>query len=185
MSFTGPSRWTEQMRQDVFRRWKDGQSATQITRHLNVGLPRDRQFTRNAIIGLVYRAGISRNAASKPAVRPRPAAVARPPKPPPRAPKPRPKAALKIPGPPPLRVVKPPPPIMDEDLPHKRPWLERGPRQCCWPIGEGADTWSCCAPTDEGDNYCPDHKRRMFTPQSPSAKRSRDRSDRFVAGRAA
>jgi hypothetical protein len=48
--------------------------------------------------------------------------------------------------------------------PNAKPWLERKARQCAYPVsGEGADTWSCCNPTD-GDAYCAGHARLMISP---------------------
>jgi GcrA cell cycle regulator len=46
-----------------------------------------------------------------------------------------------------------------------RPWLDRGPRDCPWPVGgEGADTLSCCAPKD--GRYCSAHNAIAFLPAS-------------------
>ena len=41
---------------------------------------------------------------------------------------------------------------------HPVPWTQRGPRQCTWPIGEGADLKSCCAPVAPGrGSWCAEH----------------------------
>lgn len=41
-----------------------------------------------------------------------------------------------------------------------KPWTERAPGECTWPVsGEGADTFSCCAPVAGGYSWCPDHCR--------------------------
>lgn len=41
--------------------------------------------------------------------------------------------------------------------PTARPWLERPPRTCQWPLnGPDGETWSCCAPTQA--TYCDKHR---------------------------
>jgi GcrA cell cycle regulator len=41
-----------------------------------------------------------------------------------------------------------------------KPWLERLSGECTWPVsGEGADTFSCCAPVTPGTCWCEDHNR--------------------------
>lgn len=42
-----------------------------------------------------------------------------------------------------------------------RPWITRSRMECAWPVdGEGADTRSCCNPTDGGP-YCAGHAAWM------------------------
>ena len=44
--------------------------------------------------------------------------------------------------------------------PTARPWIERGPRQCAWPVGEPdhpAEQMSCCARVHPGHRYCKHH----------------------------
>lgn len=60
---------------------------------------------------------------------------------------------------------RPLPPLILETTEFARPWIERRPDQCAWPIEIGdrpADWWSCCAPTPDGDRYCDAHQRRMW-----------------------
>lgn len=42
-----------------------------------------------------------------------------------------------------------------------RPWLTREFGECAWPVsGQGADTFSCCAPVDDPKRpYCARHSR--------------------------
>lgn len=47
-----------------------------------------------------------------------------------------------------------------------RPWLERGPFMCKWPVGgEGADMLMCCRPA-ASNVYCPEHAAVAFTPSA-------------------
>jgi len=39
-----------------------------------------------------------------------------------------------------------------------RPWIQRGPRECAWPVaGQFGETWSCCLPAEPGEAYCLGH----------------------------
>lgn len=50
------------------------------------------------------------------------------------------------------------------------PWTERPFNGCAWPVGgEGADTLSCCAPTD-GRTYCATHHAMAHTASPPSKR---------------
>lgn len=55
----------------------------------------------------------------------------------------------------------PPTTLIDTGV-EAKPWLERQWAECAAPVsGEGASTYSCCAPTDGGP-YCPGHRRLFF-----------------------
>ena len=52
--------------------------------------------------------------------------------------------------------------------PH-RPWMERSAHECAWPLGEGAQLRSCCAPvmrlaSGRRGTYCRRHWRAMWRP---------------------
>ncbi len=76
--------------------------------------------------------------------------------------------------------VSPPPP---EPIPFNRPfastapkpWLERKPFECAYPVsGEGADTFSCCAPVWEQRPYCQPHAERVFVKPRSEAEIAAD-----------
>ncbi len=50
-----------------------------------------------------------------------------------------------------------------------RHWMEREPGQCAWPIGEGTEVLSCCAPvcrrsSGRSTAYCARHWKAMWRP---------------------
>lgn len=51
------------------------------------------------------------------------------------------------------------------DVSYARPWLERGPRQCAFPLGDRYAVMSCCFPTDE--TYCAAHRQAMGGKRKP------------------
>ena len=55
------------------------------------------------------------------------------------------------------------------DVSYARPWQERGPRQCAFPIGERYAVMSCCFPTDE--TYCAAHRQAMGGARKPWSPR--------------
>lgn len=94
-----------------------------------------------------------------------------------------------------LRQVKAPPtPRAVDDRPRRapkmdvfaplpfsqpRPWLERGPFMCKWPVGgDGADMLMCCSPAPT-NRYCDEHSQIAFrsverkAPTEPSFMRRR------------
>lgn len=109
--------------------------------------------TRNAISGAASRHGLARSAevakannraacVTRVVVRVKP--LAKPLSPPKPTPMIRPKA----------QKVKP---RSAEIAIAPRPWITRKFGECAWPVdGEGADTRSCCNPTNAW-NYCPQH----------------------------
>jgi hypothetical protein len=58
------------------------------------------------------------------------------------------------------------PPVIDYT--HARPWIERKPGQCAFPIGTGGDLLSCCAPTER--TYCRACETVMYQPEQPTRK---------------
>lgn len=171
MSAPNNTPWTDERVEKLKALVKDGRSAGEIAKALGLR-------TRNQVIGKVNRLGLRLGA-----TRTREQAKT--------------KLTTNFSGggtriysnrriaPPVLKVVKPKVEEVAEDLPFQRPWIERGYRQCAWPIGEGANLNSCCAPTDEGVNYCTRHLRSMYLPASKSAKKSSDRAYLWAAKRAA
>lgn len=82
-------------------------------------------------------------------------------------------ARMKLPLQEPIKVIV-------ESLEFARPWIDRGPKECAWPIEMGerpADTWSCCAPISKG-SYCEAHNARMWVTKEERA------ADRVIAARA-
>ena len=153
--------------------WLEGKSASEIGPRFGM--------SRSAICGAVYRMGLGRE---KAAGVPKPKAAPRPRKP--AAPKPHPMAVTAqsrhnvnplgkkgaaglavVAG---VEAIKP-----DMVTPTAKPWLERGRRECQWPIIVAGETLSCCAPTEE--TYCLEHKRIAYAPVSA---RKRDRFQRLA-----
>lgn len=150
-------RWTDEMKEAVRKLWVvDGLSASQIGAEMG--------FSREAIIGVVHRGGWKRpegmNIANRSRTRKlnglkasekRPTAKKR--KPPTSSPvgtvhhlkrRDEPKATAHFPG------------LAPNSTP--KPWTAREPNECTWPVsGEGADTYSCCAPIVHGTSWCSDH----------------------------
>lgn len=162
--------WTDERVAHLKEMWDRGMSAGQCAKELGDGL------SRNAVIGKVHRMGWQRDEAALKATRqlrnigsaPRRAkALAQ------RtrhnnfvainsaaraeriacAPRPRqiPKKAM-------------------VDYSHAKPWTERGARECAFPIGQGGDLLSCCAPTEEKHTYCTACEGVMFRPEQPTKK---------------
>lgn len=168
--------WTDERVEDLKRLWADGLSASIIAKQLG-------GTTRNAVLGKVWRLGIAGRDLPSPAMRVRTGAAAKSPraredhvwreggKPKTakakKAPKPRlnnlvgVNTARRARSPQGSEAVELPRLLVDASF--ARPWIERGPGQCAYPIsGEGADTFSCCAPT--AATYCKAHAAVMFKP---------------------
>lgn len=61
-----------------------------------------------------------------------------------------------------------------------RPWAERGPGACAFPVsGEGEAVMSCCAPSGR-EIYCPPHRAAMYQRRSPSRGRALERIAEWV-----
>ena len=59
--------------------------------------------------------------------------------------------------------------------PTARPWIERGPGACAFPVaGEGTDIVSCCQPRAVGA-YCRAHWKLMTVRRSPAEVRQERR----------
>jgi GcrA cell cycle regulator len=72
------------------------------------------------------------------------------------------------------RLAMPDPNSYDaERLPHAKTLLDRGPRECCWPVNSGGPFLYCAAeatdgPTEGSRTYCRHHHLRML-PARPVA----------------
>jgi len=135
--------WSDDDITTLKKLWLAGESATFVARQLGGAV------TRSAVLGKVNRLGLSRT----PGVRSGPAPVSKTVrmKPAPSAfapPRPEAEAALKAASALPTAV-------------QPKPLLERGPRECCWPVGlpdRERGQLFCCAPTAFRQSYCPDHR---------------------------
>ena len=103
--------------------------------------------SRNAVLGYLHRNSLSSVARVTPAVA-RAAKVAPPP-------------TIKAEHTPALEIVP-----EREPYTGSRVWSTRRGYDCQFPVsGEGADTFSCCKPTNEVRGYCKEHKAVMYLPQ--------------------
>lgn len=148
--------------------WPEGLTATQAARRIQEAFPEAR-YTRNAVIGKVHRIGLPRqsHAAGLEANRltsKLTRAISR-----------KPKAKLRLVGPAvyeadaprkPLRAIKE---SVWQALPGSspRPFTERPPGGCRWPIGDEA--LSCCLPASHGP-YCAVHGAIGYTASKTGAK---------------
>jgi GcrA cell cycle regulator len=148
--------WTEDRVALVKTLWIAGKSAQEVADALNRAAPREMRVTRNAVIGLVHRKGLSNNGrapAARPA-RPVKQAAER------LAATNRAKAAIVSrmnaepakPRPPKVEAV----PLAAIESPNARPWMEREFGQCAWPLGEAGAIMSCCNPVSRG-SWCEGH----------------------------
>ena len=61
-----------------------------------------------------------------------------------------------------------------------RPWMERAPGQCAFPVsGEGEAVMSCCSPSGLR-SYCPAHAAAMFIRRTPAQMQALDRIAEWV-----
>lgn len=139
--------WTEAARECVRTRWNEGFSATQIARFL----ARDHHITksRNAVIGVVFRAGLSRSDEARPQNAMNARAVKR-----------RPRISAE-------RRRKPEPAPTPEPVePLNVPFLDRQFGQCCAITDAARFAQRVCGhPVAPGDVYCPAH-RFQYTARS-------------------
>lgn len=175
--------WTDERTDVCVKMWGDGHSASEIAMKLG-------GVSRNAVIGKVYRLGLIRDEAAvhrfrhgqrpkkvKTEQRTRPTRVAKP-----RAPKAHNNlvahnAAQRQRSKPGKDYVKVAPIVVDATL--AKPWLERRFGECAYPIsGEGADTFSCCQPTEA--TYCKGHAAAMFWRPTETAKRFERMARRYA-----
>lgn len=133
--------WTQPEIYILITMWEEGAAASAIGKVLNRG--------RMAVCGKVHRL----RAAGYPFTRPvRDQAAEAEANRQRRAPSP---SVSRRPNAPPRAPV-----VVDASL--AKPWLERAFNECAYPIGgEGADTVSCCQPSN-GTGYCAGHRAIMF-----------------------
>lgn len=162
------SGWTDE-RVDILKAmWAKGHSASQVAMKLG-------GVTRNAVIGKIYRLGLTGRAEPSGPMRMARVKVEK---------LPRPKRssdtgrAVRISVLRPEVVVPPPPRVADATL--AKPWTARKFGECAFPIsGEGADTLSCCHKANDR-GYCDAHWRLMTKEVQPT-KRDTMRIARWAA----
>lgn len=158
--------WNGARTAELKRRWAAGETGTCIGRALGVG--------RGGVIGKINRLGLSKEAraiAIAPGTRQRSLTQVRAPKAPPVAGEPmRTVNARAIAGQ--QRIIAiadgvsapilplPPQTIVDTGV-EPKPWMERTLLECTWPIGEGHNLRSCCAPIARG-SWCERHAEIGF-----------------------
>ena len=162
--------WTPEQTAFAIKHWNEGKSAAMVAQIMNetFGI----ELTRSAIIGRVGRLGHQRAAPaalrSSTVVKLAKAKAIR-------------KHKVKEQWTPTVREVekpKPTPaPVIVADVSFARPWMERGPGQCAFPLGERYAVMSCCAPTAE--TYCKAHRAMMGGNREPWSPK-----DHRKAGRA-
>jgi GcrA cell cycle regulator len=152
-----PSRtgWTDARLAHLVELWTARLSATQIARQLGDGL------TRSAVVGKLFRMGLTRDSAERTAARAdgaresrrkQRAAMARPFRPPP-VPLPTPKSVCRV------------EPLMTDIL-------DLQPSSCRWPYAVEDGTKFCGHPKRPGGGpYCPDHHRRAYDALLPPLTR--------------
>jgi GcrA cell cycle regulator len=153
--------WTAERKALAGRLWNDGLSASQIAKRLG-------GVSRNAVIGIIHRSKLStRKKAERPTVfTPYAGSSTRRTGPTVRAQHTgRPVATSRLKPPTPIKAD--PEPINYENA---RAWTERRFGECAFPIGQGADLLSCCAPTER--TYCKACERVMFKPEQPSKSKT-------------
>jgi GcrA cell cycle regulator len=192
-----PTGWTDERVDELKRLWIEGLSCSQIARAIG-------GCTRNGVIGKIHRLGMSHRVvptdpdkvqrqprvqpkrrpveidamkSAKPVVvkpsRPREIDVAR-----------STQATVtpwRVAGP--RRAPTPPQLSVAADGPvEPRHFLTRGYGECAWPIGEGEDMLSCCAPVKgEGASYCVAHAAIAYKPEAPRKARDLEKLARRYA----
>lgn len=139
------SSWTDDRTQTLIDLWRVGRSAAEIARALT-------GVSRNAVLGKLYRLGLSR---------PRPAA-----KPGDRRPAPVPPSAV--------RTRRPPSRTTPQPVPSGEPEIGLtditgvGRHACRWPIGEPASArFALCGRPAVRGAYCATHGARAYRPTAP------------------
>lgn len=83
----------------------------------------------------------------------------------------------------PLSRRPPPADLGEAETSAPRPWKERAPGQCAWPVaGEGEHVLSCCAPSGR-DSYCPAHRQAMHPPRAEGEAQELERMARWIERR--
>ena len=146
--------WPEAAMERLQVLWREGLSASQISRQLFADL--QVRYSRNAVIGKVHRLGLVGRKSPDAKVSRRSLAERAE-----RAPRVR---ASKSDKPPAQKA--PPPPLPSETPPETaRPWNARKGRECQWIYGEpSADALTCCSPAQPGSPWCPSHARLIYQP---------------------
>lgn len=147
-----------QEREEICRLWIEGKSAKEISEKIGAGL------SRNAVIGIVFRAGLTRGSPQGPSRY--------------IAPKRKPEARRKRPS----RVIVVGDTVFSADTPRParavareaaflplpgstpRHLTDRPPGACCWPVGE--EFLSCCEAT-QNHKYCPEHRALSMAQTQP------------------
>jgi hypothetical protein len=165
----GPSGWTPERRQQALELWAEGLSAREIANRLGC-------VSRNAVIGVVHRAGKSkRDTPANPRGRPKSttAKVVKLPKAPAVKRAPSQNAGLAFRTRTFSAEIKPMT-FGDARKPpaSAKPWEQRGLFQCAFPFDVGGEAWSCCEPVKPGSSYCPDCHGRMFREPTKAEKRA-------------
>lgn len=141
-----PGQWTDAELTTAEQMWKKGHSANEIGHAL--------KRTRSAVLGVLRRNGIDSNSRTVGAKPPRLKAGVAAPKPikiNPKMEKPAPVPAA------PARVFE-----------GAKLWTLRKTFECQFPVsGQGADTFSCCAPISTMYGYCKAHRKRMYDTPRP------------------
>jgi hypothetical protein len=61
-----------------------------------------------------------------------------------------------------------------------KPWLQRGPEECAFPVsGDGEAVMSCCAPSGAA-TYCAAHTRAMYVRRTEAQRQALDRIAEWV-----
>ncbi|WP_299174388.1 GcrA family cell cycle regulator [uncultured Brevundimonas sp.] len=170
--------WSDAAMATLKTLWLAGESASYIARQLGDGVTRASVIGKVHRLGLTRRPGVTRGPATVSRVvhaRPAPAVAV--------APRPEAVAALKAAD------------QMEADVDPDRferakPLLERGERECCWPLGAPDPVRGqlfCCAPTAFRKSYCGEHGtsdgkalkaiRPMSDPRVQRPRRERPDSD--------
>lgn len=167
--------WTPERRQMVFDLWKAGRSAAQIAEVLG-------GITRNSVIGIVNRAGLTRTdserrsiARANAIIGARLRAKGKPPKPP------KPAARVRVVADRQTFVEPPPrPPSVIIDARKFTPILGAEPvpfgsKGCKWPVGDDADgIMLCCGRgRQDGSPYCPEHRVAGTAPTPKASELAR------------
>ncbi len=191
--------WTDERVEILKKMWGEGQSASVIAKELG-------GVTRNAVIGKVHRLGLSnrasstkaapkKEAAAKPAAKPKAAKPAPKPKAEPASEGPATQSAAPQPTATPARRAiipagqpLPPQPSANEISPEalasvrevekgakKLSLMELTERTCKWPIGDPAtdEFWFCGLATQTGKPYCEAHVGVAFQPMTSRRDRRR------------
>lgn len=149
--------WTDERREQVAELWRGGLSASQIATEL--GKP---YVTRNAVIGLIHRSGLTGQGTREPRQR-----EAKP-----RMTKPhhRRKMSWSVK---PLAESLPPEPVVAQKISLPEPislrvsLIDLKPHQCRWPEGEGPFTFCGAKAVDV---YCEHHRKRAYQPLVPQRR---------------